>query len=137
MFKPGRTYRRREIHDKYGGQRRGGISTPKNYPYIFLFTGYDAARFGYHDEWDADGSFIYTGEGQRGDMAFRRGNRAIRDHAKEGKDLLLFEQVGAGTVRFVGTFVCASVEETEGLDVNGRQRKVIRFRLVPLEHGHF
>ncbi len=40
MFEVGRVYNRRlEIHEPYGGQRQGGISTPRDWPFIFLFTG--------------------------------------------------------------------------------------------------
>jgi len=40
MFEVGRVYNRRlDIHEPYGGQRYGGISTPRNRPSIFLFTG--------------------------------------------------------------------------------------------------
>ena len=43
---------------------------------------------------------LYTGEGQRGDMDFVRGNLAIRDHVANGKDLHLFEYVQTGYVRY-------------------------------------
>jgi uncharacterized membrane protein YraQ (UPF0718 family) len=36
VFSPGRMYRRRELHEKFGGQRQGGISTPAKAPFIFL-----------------------------------------------------------------------------------------------------
>ena len=40
MFEVGRVYNRRlEIHEPYGGQQQGGISTPRNCPIMFLFTG--------------------------------------------------------------------------------------------------
>lgn len=52
--------------------------------------------------------FLYTGEGQMGDMAFVRGNRAIRDHAANGKDIVFFETLGNGKgCRFLGDFACA------------------------------
>jgi hypothetical protein len=38
-FVPGKGYRRRELHEQYGGQRQGGISTPSDHPIIFLITG--------------------------------------------------------------------------------------------------
>jgi 5-methylcytosine-specific restriction protein A len=57
---------------------------------VFLFTGDSGEAFGYRDGWDISGVFRYTGEGQLGDMAFTGGNQAVRDHAAEGKDLLLF-----------------------------------------------
>src|SRR5437016_13409603 len=80
MFIQGHVYRRRDLHDQYGGQRQGGISTPSQYPFVMLFTGESGEQHGYADSWSADGLFLYKGEGQQGDMAFIRGNVAIRDH---------------------------------------------------------
>jgi 5-methylcytosine-specific restriction protein A len=67
-FEPGGIYNRvRHIHDVYGGQRQGGISTPKAAPLIFLFTGEAGDQYGYHDGLRDDGTFAYTGEGQVGE----------------------------------------------------------------------
>ena len=119
--------RGRDIHDHFGGQQQGGISTPRDAPYIFLFTGEGGEQYGYRDGWNEDHSvFLYTGEGQTGDMAFVRGNKAIRDHLANGKDLLLFENLGSGTRNlFLGIFACASWEERTGPDKNNIIRKVI------------
>src|SRR5437868_2905375 len=88
-FERGRVYnRRKEIHQKFGGQQQGGIATP-NGASIFLFTGSQGTSYGYSDGTLTDGTFEYTGEGQTGDMKFVRGNKAIRDHSRDGKDLLL------------------------------------------------
>ena len=54
------------------------------------------------------GVFSYTGEGQVGDMRFHKGNLAIRDHLKHGKDLLLFQsQSHKGRYSFLGCYACA------------------------------
>lgn len=83
-FVPGRIYhRQRDIHQEFGGQERGGIATPTDVPFLFLFTGENGAQYGYRDGPMDDGSYAYCGEGQLGDQEFVRGNRAIRDHAKE------------------------------------------------------
>jgi 5-methylcytosine-specific restriction enzyme A len=134
-FEFGKIYDRREdIHTQFKGQEQGGISTPINSPFIFLFTGDTGEQYGYRDDWTKEGVFLYTGEGQIGDMEFIRGNKAIRDHAGDGKDLLLFEAVGKGKgVRFEGQFACASWETTTGPDKLGNPRKVIVFHLVPAE----
>ena len=96
MFEVGKIYNRKEdINSKYGGQQQGGISTPKR-PYIFIFTGLSGQKYGYNDGWDKNGVFLYTGEGQIGDMRFIKGNKAIRDHSINGKELLLFESLGKG-----------------------------------------
>jgi hypothetical protein len=84
MFEVGNIYdRRSEIHGLYRGQQYGGISTPADHPFVFLFTGEAGEQYGYRDGWDDNGVFLYTGEGQEGNMEFVRGNRAIRDHALE------------------------------------------------------
>jgi len=116
----GQLYNRRQsIHDVYGGQQQGGISTPVGAPFVFLFTGDSGEEHGYRDGWSEDGSFAYCGEGQTGDQKFIRGNRAIRDHVEDGKDLLLFEALGTGgTYRFLGAFSFAAFETPLGTDRN-------------------
>ena len=132
-FLRGREYsREHDIHGVYGGQRQSGIVTPAESPFIFLFTGSSGTAYGYEDGWASDGTFMYTGEGQVGDMAFVRGNKAIRDHAPNGKELLLFETLGKGkAVRFQGAFACASWEHRPGKDRDGNDRQIIVFHLVP------
>ena len=31
--------RKKDIHERFGGQQQGGISTPANHPFVFIFTG--------------------------------------------------------------------------------------------------
>ena len=131
----GRTYRRRDLHRRFGGQQQSGISTPAGHPLILLFTGESGEQYGYSDHWDGKQEvFFYVGQGREGDMEFTRGNRAIRDHAENGKTLLLFESLGKGReTQYVGEFTCASWEERRGPDVNGDDRKVIVFHLVRVD----
>jgi len=134
LFVEGELYKRIEdIHQRFGGQRQGGISTPSKHPYIFIFTGKSGEQHGYEDGWQDEGVFLYTGEGQVGDMQFLRGNAALRDHARDGKDILLFESLGKGKpVRFLGRFACQSWDDFRGLDSNNQERSAIRFHLVKL-----
>ena len=106
MFVQGQVYRRQDLHRQFGGQYQGGISTPNNYPLILLFTGESGQRYGYSDGWTDEGVFLYTGEGQRGDMEFVLGNSAIRNHANNGEDIHLFSQAARGEVRYEGQMVC-------------------------------
>lgn len=133
-FRIGQIYnRRQDIHDPYGGQQRGGISTPKGAPFIFLFTGETGQQYGYSDGPGEDGVFRYTGEGQIGPMGFIRGNRAILEHSVNGKDLMLFEKLpDASGYRFLGDFACTGYEPGEAPDRNRTIRPVIVFHLVPL-----
>ena len=81
------------LHEELGGRRQGGISPSSKTPNVFLFT--DQAQgvlHGYiYDGQRKDGFFHYTGEGQRGDQRMVQGNRAIRDHRGEGRELHLFD----------------------------------------------
>lgn len=87
LFEVGRNYRRvPDIHVPYGGSRQSGISPSGSHPLIFLFTGSTGAQYGYADAWTDDGVFLYTGEGQHGNMDFVRGNKAVRDHVANGRD---------------------------------------------------
>src|SRR3954469_14913000 len=97
-FTNGKLYRRRAIHRKYGGQERGGISTPRRHPVILLFSGDPGRQYGDVDRFHKDGTFSYTGDGQLADMELVRGNRAIAESRSEGKILHLFLTVGSGWV---------------------------------------
>jgi 5-methylcytosine-specific restriction enzyme A len=77
--------------------------------------------------------FAYTGEGQKGDMTFARGNRAIRDHMANGRDLLLFEAMKPkGLYRFVGCFGFAGWK-VKPEDSKGKRRNSIVFELARVD----
>lgn len=127
-------YVRREIHDQYGGQRQGGISTPASIPAIFIFTGATGQEHGYgYDRWEDNKTFHYTGEGQpeHGDMTFVRGNKAINDHTETGRRVYLFEILPkASTTRGKVRFRCElqlSSHHIHKRDSMGNSRKVIVF----------
>lgn len=133
MFTLGQTYIRRDLQKIYGGQARGGISTPTKYPIVLLFTGEQGSQYGYHDGWTQDGIFLYTGEGQVGDMMLVRGNRAIFEHTAKGKDLHLFEYVKKGIVRYINQMIYTGFQEHVATDKKGALRKTIVFELVPID----
>lgn len=130
----GSTYHRVKIHDKFGGARYKGIAPSKDYPYVFIFTGDAGEEHGYEDEFRGD-TFVYTGEGREGDMEMTQGNKAIRDHQKDGRDLHLFESNDeAWSVTYVGQFECTDWFWEELLDTNGNPRDSIRFKLEPVDN---
>lgn len=130
MFVLGQIYhRQREIHDVFGGQRQGRISTPSGNDVIFIFTGEAGKAYGYEDKPRLDGTYWYTGEGQVGPMEMTRGNRAIRDHQKDGREVHLFEYVSHGQVRYFGQVAYLGHHFEERPDVSGNMRQVIIFEL--------
>jgi 5-methylcytosine-specific restriction enzyme A len=65
-------------------------------------------------------------------MEFVRGNRAIRDHLQDGRDLLLFEaRKQKGQYRYIGCFASAGWTERGAPDHKGNSRKAIVFQLLP------
>jgi len=54
----------------------------------------------------------------------------INNHAADGKDLLLFDMLGGGRVRFRGPFNCTGYSFEDGTDSSGNTRKAIVFHLA-------
>lgn len=132
-FKPGKQYRRKELHDMYGGMRQSGIAPSREVPVVFIFTGDSGELYGYEDTFEDDGTFFYTGEGQVGDMSYDRGNKAIGEHQEDGRELHVFEKDANGLVTYLGQYVHAD-ETWEILpDKNGNDRQAIQFELHPVE----
>lgn len=139
-YQVGALYNRRaEIHGLLGGQRQGGISTPKDHPYVIAFTGEAGKAHGYDDDWDDDHVLHYYGEGQSGDMQYTGGNRAIRDHQADGNKLILFQMMGHGKpYRYLGEFLCiGSYAKPDTQATRGPNRIAIVFRLVPVSDSTF
>lgn len=133
MFIKGKSYVRRDIHERYGGQQQVGISTPANHPIILLFTGQQGQQYGYRDGWTKEGVFLFFGEGRRGNMRFTRGNKALRDHIQDGKDVYLFEYIDTGIVRYVDQMLYIGYELRAAQDLANNLRTAIVFQLVSLE----
>lgn len=133
-LKPEQEISRKELHRRFGGKRQGGISPSAQSPNIFIF--YDPAgeQHGYYDEWQPDGYFHYTGEGQHGDQEMKAGNAAILNHKVDHRALRVFR--GArGIVTYEGEFDLDDAEPFERTDApetgNGPLREVFVFRLQP------
>lgn len=131
-----------EIKKLYGGSIYGGIEPSNTTPNVFLYTDPGSAHdHGYKfDEPDAHeaGVFYYTGEGTIGDQQLTHGNRAILDHAEQGRVLRLFEAVdgkpqpGGRLQRYVGAFYLDPSQPyawKQAPDLDGNMRNVLVFRL--------
>ena len=127
------------MHAHYGGSGQSGISPSRTTPNILVFTDpRSGERHGYFDQWAADDSFHYTGEGQRGDQTMTRGNLAILSHRADGRALRVF-QGASGTVQYVGQFVLDELQPftitTAPSTNDGPPRQVIRFHLLPIDRA--
>lgn len=130
-FIRGKSYKRKELHDLYGGNRQSGICPCSDYPIIFIFSGSSGGQYGYEDGWDNENIFRYSGEGQVGDMEFTRGNRSILNHKEDGKNIYLFEKTSnSGYWEFIDELVYLSYDYYPTSDRDGNQRNGIRFNLI-------
>jgi predicted RNA-binding protein with PUA-like domain len=132
-LQPGDRIRRLELHARYGGSWQDGVSPSARTPNILLFTDpRSGEQHGYYDLWAPDGSFQYTGRGQRGAQTLTSGNRAVLNHAKDGRALRLF-QGARGIVEYVGEFVLDEQEPYSWAEApstgGGPLRRVVRFHL--------
>src|SRR5437870_3655657 len=124
-LQPGERIRRTELHEQYGGRRQGGISPSRVTNNVFLITASHGADYGYIYDGEADDGFYhYTGEGQLGDQQMAQGNRAIRDHEVELRDLHLFEAHGTD-LEYLGHYRYHDAYQADAREVNnGPLRKV-------------
>jgi 5-methylcytosine-specific restriction protein A len=115
----------------FGGQWQGGISTPSDLPVVFLFSGDSGDQYGYADTFrPLDGLFLYTGEGQIGDMNLQRGNASIVNAERDGKRIHLFQNAKKGYVTYLGEVAYVGHHTETRPDRDGNERKAIVFELA-------
>ena len=135
-LKPGDKIKRTDLHAIYGGGGQGGIEPSRKTNNVLIFTDRaSGAKHGYIDDWQSDGLFHYTGEGQRGDQKLTsKGNAAVLRHKGAERSLRVFEGVG-GTVTYYDEFILADDKPFYRTDApetgGGPIRSVIVFRLKP------
>lgn len=131
VFIKNKLYKREELHNEFGGNRQSGISSCKEHPVVFIFSGSSVEKYGYEDGWDNENIFRYSGEGQIGDMVFTRGNLSILNHKEDGKKIYLFEKTTeSGYWKFIDELMYLSYEYYPTTDRDGNKRNGIRFNLV-------
>jgi len=123
---------RRELHDRFGGGRQGGISPSRKSPNVLIFSDHAVGReHGYNDRRQGD-FLLYVGEGQQGDQSMKHGNRAILKHVEDGRSIRMFNGC-RGVVAYAGRFEVDHLEpwftERAPSSGGGPERVVIVFRL--------
>lgn len=85
--------------------------------------------FVYHDKWSANGDYIYSGEGKVGDQIMAKGNLAIKNAARDGREIHLFVKFSPQEYYYQGVFVLVDYAYEDDRDENGDIRKEYKFRL--------
>lgn len=137
---------RREVMERFGGSRFGGIQPSRRSPNVLIYSDpSQGEQHGYNfDGWDPgprNAVYYYTGEGQLGDQdPEAKGNGAILRHLDSGRALRLFEAAGGSRSggkpqKYIGEFRLDSAdpwEFREAPDRQGDPRSVVVFRLLAL-----
>ena len=125
QLKFGEIYKRKELHDHFGGNRQSGISAPAKFPVIFLINSSGGDENGYEDGWMEDKkTYLYSGEGRYNDQKLTRGNLQICEHVQRGKRLYLFEETTDTYIKLIGEFYFIDYIESQGLDFNKQNRLI-------------
>jgi len=142
---PEHLYTRAQLSEIFGGSAVGGISVSTTTATILLFPDPGSSKnwnFDTVDGGDELGPLVlYTGQGTSGNQPLSRGNAAVLNHVKDGRELRLFLQ--AGTIPGTNTKAYSQLGEYEvdqtdpyfvrpAPDITGTERNVIVFRLRPL-----
>ena len=133
MFEKGKSYRRLDIHEQFGGRQQSGISNCPKHPYIFIWTKRKQEQDVYEDKWE-NNYYLYSGEGRIGDQKFTGGNKSIRDHKKNGKAIFLFEKdyKKSGFWIYISEMSLEGCRNYNNYDEIGNLRTCIQFQLKPL-----
>lgn len=125
---------RSDLHDSLGGQTQSRISPSSVAPLVMVFI-QPVDQYGGVDGWCEDGTFHCSGEGASGDQVMRRGNKAIRESAEDGREIHVFLEAGKGKpVTYIGRFSYLDHHEVDAPERgDGQLRSIIVFRLSPVE----
>ncbi|MFJ4791795.1 hypothetical protein [Kitasatospora purpeofusca] len=143
LIKPGDDVTRQQVHEAFGGRLQGGISpTKENGILVFLSYRHPMET---PTSLAPDGTLRFPGEGLEGDQQMTQGNKALLRHKQDGRDVHVFQEVvpargstnvRQSTYRYIGRF---ELDDTQPFtlkdedDRHGQSRRVIEFRLRPLD----
>jgi len=121
-----------QVEEQFGIKISGfGRGINKTRSAVILISSVDKKKSGfvYHDHWNEDGDYIYSGEGKTGDQTMSFGNRAIVNAGVEGKSIHLFVKFTPQEYFYQGVFELVNHTYDNDVDENGNTRKEYKFRL--------
>lgn len=121
-----------QVEDRFGIRISGfGRGINPTATTIVLISSVDANKlsFVYHDHWDTNGDYIYSGEGKNGNQTMIGGNLAIRDAEESGRRLDLFVKLSPQEYYYQGIFKMINYAYENDKDQDGHARKEYKFRL--------
>ncbi len=135
QLKPILTYS--EVEKEYGikiaGFGRGINVTDKSIVLISYIKKQKDGLFVYHDKWEKDGHYIYSGEGRIGDQTLTKGNKALAEASKNNKPIYLFIKFSSTEYYFQGRMFVKGYKLEDDNDADGNLRKEYKFKLKRVE----
>ena len=121
-----------DVEDKHGIQiavSGRGINPKEDCVVLISTVEGNSDHFTYHDKWNYDGHYEYSGEGSVGDQSLTKGNRAIVDAAENGKPIYLYIKFGPQKYLPQGIMRLVDYKIVDAPDKNGDMRKEYVFIL--------
>lgn len=122
----------KDVEAKHGIQISGfgrGINPKDDCVVLISTVDGNSDHFTYHDKWNLDGHYEYSGEGSTGDQTLTKGNKAIVDAAENGKPIYLYVKFGPQEYYPQGIMKLLEYKIIQAPDKNGNMRKEIVFIL--------
>lgn len=106
-----------------------GINPTESMVVLISSIGKSRGNFVYHDRWTTEGDYLHSGEGKNSDQVMTRGNLAIRNAARDGKEIHLLVKFSPQEYYYQGVFELVDYTYEEEKDEDGNIRKEYKFRL--------
>ena len=110
-----------------------GINSNDDCVVLISTVGGNSDHFTYHDKWNFEGHYEYSGEGSVGDQTLTKGNKAIIDAAENGKPIYLYVKFGPQEYYPQGIMKLLEYKTIQAPDKNGDVRKEYVFILERME----
>lgn len=122
----------RDVEIKHGIRIYGfgrGINPKEECVVLISTVGGNSDHFTYHDKWNLEGHYEYSGEGSVGDQTMTKGNKAIVDAAETGKPIYLYVKFGPQEYYPQGIMKLLEYKKVDAPDKNNNMRKEYVFIL--------
>lgn len=134
-FIKGHIYKRDDLIDAFKGSFMRGMNKCNRTNTLVLISKHTSNRI-YGDKLFENNQIIYTGEGQKGDQTFSGANKDLLNSNENNLPVYLFVVFKNQEYTYYGrVFLNGKPYFEDELDVDGKNRKVIRFPLV-LSQGY-
>ncbi len=121
-----------QVENQFGIKISGfgrGINPTNTTVVLISSIGKASGKFVYHDKWTTDGDYLYSGEGRTGNQTMTKGNLAIKNAFRDGKQIHLFVKFSPQEYYYQGVFELVNYIYEDEKGENGNIRKEYKFRL--------